>query len=336
MKENKIDFVILWVDGNDPKWQKEKKKYEVSKSSDTDTRTIRYRDWDNLRYWFRGVEKFAPWVNNIFFVTWGHLPSWLNTNHKKLKIINHKDYMPKEYLPTFNCNPLENNLHRIKGLQENFVYFNDDMFIINKVEPTDFFRNNLPCDSATLNATISHRENANYIEAVDMGIVNDHFNKKEVLTTHFHQWFNLKYGSGLVRTLCLLPWKEFPGILATHIPTSLKKSTYKELWDKEYEVLDETSKHKFRYALDVNQWLFRDWQLVTGQFYPRSISFGKSFALNDDETQNQKIYHYITSQKYKVICVNDMAFDDSNFLKAKDDLNQAFDKILSEKSDFEL
>ena len=27
-EQNKIDFVILWVDGNDKEWLKEKQKYE--------------------------------------------------------------------------------------------------------------------------------------------------------------------------------------------------------------------------------------------------------------------------------------------------------------------
>ncbi len=38
------------------------------------------------------------------------------------------------------------NLHRIQELSEHFVYFNDDMFLIDKVEKTDFFRNGKPCD----------------------------------------------------------------------------------------------------------------------------------------------------------------------------------------------
>ena len=61
----------------------------------SDDRDIRYRDWDNLQFWFRGVEKFAPWVNKIHFVTYGHLPKWLNVNNKKLNIVNHKDFMPE-------------------------------------------------------------------------------------------------------------------------------------------------------------------------------------------------------------------------------------------------
>ena len=47
--EEKIDFVITWVDGNDPKWLKEKKKYELDNESDeSDDRDIRFRDMGTL------------------------------------------------------------------------------------------------------------------------------------------------------------------------------------------------------------------------------------------------------------------------------------------------
>ena len=66
---NKIDFVIPWVDSKDEDWQRERLKYAPEDMSDD--RNIRYRDFENLQYWFRGVEKFAPWVNKIHFITWG-------------------------------------------------------------------------------------------------------------------------------------------------------------------------------------------------------------------------------------------------------------------------
>ena len=110
----KIDFVISWVDGNDKEWQKEREKYIVENNNDNSD--VRYRNWDNLKYWFRGVEKFAPFVNKIYFITYGHLPEWLNVNNPKLVIVNHKDYIPEKYLPTFNSHTIELNLHRIKGL----------------------------------------------------------------------------------------------------------------------------------------------------------------------------------------------------------------------------
>ena len=86
---NKIDFVITWVDGNDPEWQKERNKYLSDKIdlNSNQNADCRYRDIGTLRYWFRAVEKYAPWVNKIHFITWGHLPKWLNTEHEKLNIV---------------------------------------------------------------------------------------------------------------------------------------------------------------------------------------------------------------------------------------------------------
>lgn len=91
----KIDFVIPWVDGSDPAWREEFQRYSPTKG--TDAGENRYRDWNNLRYWFRGVEKFAPWVNTVWFVTWGHVPQWLDRNAPKLRIVRHEDYIPSKY-----------------------------------------------------------------------------------------------------------------------------------------------------------------------------------------------------------------------------------------------
>jgi len=116
-----IDFVMIWVDGNDPEWQKEKAKYDGSVVT-TANSEVRYRDWDNLQYWFRAVEKYAPWVNKIHFVTWGHIPKWLDTTNPKLNIVKHSDFIPEEYLPTFSSHTIELNLHRIEGLAEIFQF----------------------------------------------------------------------------------------------------------------------------------------------------------------------------------------------------------------------
>ena len=63
-----------------------------------------------LKYWFRAVEAYAPWVGQVHFITWGHLPEWLNTQCPKLHIVNHEDYIPEKYLPTFSANPIELNI----------------------------------------------------------------------------------------------------------------------------------------------------------------------------------------------------------------------------------
>ena len=63
---NKIDIVIPWVDPSDVKWQKKFAKYKYD-SSKIDLRNSRYRDWENVKYIFRGIEKYMPWVNKVFF-----------------------------------------------------------------------------------------------------------------------------------------------------------------------------------------------------------------------------------------------------------------------------
>ena len=96
-----IDFVITWVDGQDEAWRREKARY-VSDSKKVDAGEERYRDWELLKFWFRGVEKFAPWVRKVHFITWGHLPKWLDTNHPRLHIVRHEDYIPQEFLPVLD------------------------------------------------------------------------------------------------------------------------------------------------------------------------------------------------------------------------------------------
>ena len=65
---NEIDFVILWVDGNDPAWREEF--VRTRQAENDDASEIRYRDWRNLHYWFRSAERFAPWVRKVHFITW--------------------------------------------------------------------------------------------------------------------------------------------------------------------------------------------------------------------------------------------------------------------------
>ena len=115
-KNYPIDFVMLWVDDSDPEWREERNRNAPRNGFLIDDSEARYRDWNTLKYWFRGVEKFAPWVHNIFFVTCGHLPSWLNTEAKNLFHIKHRDYIPPEFLPTFSSHPIELCLNRIHEL----------------------------------------------------------------------------------------------------------------------------------------------------------------------------------------------------------------------------
>lgn len=326
-----IDFVIAWVDGNDPAWRAQKAEYSGI-TKDGDQREIRFRDWDTLRYWFRGVETFAPWVNKIHFVTWGHLPEWLNTEHPKVNIVNHTDYIPEKYCPTFNSHTIELNLHRIPGLAEHFVYFNDDMFLTAPVRPEDFFRNGIPCDTFALNAIFFGKDSVGPINGNNISIINEHFEKNEVFRKHWNKWFTPANGlKNIVRTTLLLAWPWFPGFLYSHTSTNLLKSTLEEVWEKEEEILDMTCSDRFRQQTNVNQWLFKYWQLAEGNFVPVSANDKRCFHV---KTTIDDACRSVEQGRYKILCINDTGKTDDFETKAFE-IRESFEKLLPQKSLFE-
>ena len=330
-----IDFLITWVDGHDPIWMKERNHYAALAHNEIDVDEIRYRNWENLRYWFRGVEKFAPWVNKIFFVTCGHLPEWLNTGHPKLEIVNHSDFIPAEYLPTFNSNVIELYFHRIKGLSEQFVYFNDDMFLIDSVLPSRFFRRGLPCDKGGF--TI-HPRNGMFGTAVYLAIqlINAHFNKKETVLKALPKWFTLRYPRQSLRSLLYASIKrnEFLGFFDPHLPQGYLKDTYEEVWANCSEDLIRTSKSHFRQYGDVTSWLLRYWQLASNTFFPYNTSNDGQFYFLD-KRNIAEIIDCIRHQRKKIVCLNDMA-ETTVFDYLKNEILTALESILPDKCTFEL
>lgn len=329
MIETKIDFVMIWVDGNDPAWRKEFDKYSFSEKGDK--REIRFRDWNNLRYWFRGVERFAPWVNKIHFVTCGHYPEWLNLDARKLNFVRHDEFIPSKYLPTFNANTIELNIHRIKGLSENFVFFNDDIFLINKTDPTRFFQKGKPCDMAVNNAIAGG--GIGHLILNDIETINKNFDKYKVLRGSFCKWFNLKYQIYLLRTILLLPWPRFTGFIDPHLTNSYCKSTFKDVWEKEFELLDKTCMSRFRESDNLNQYVMRYWQLMKGNFYPCNVMKKSEYIGITDETIKH-IKDVIEKQENNIIDLNDDGVSD--FEHAQQTINESFQKILPDKSQFEI
>ena len=124
-------------------------------------------------------------------------------------------FIPQKYLPTFSSFPIEVNLHRIKGLAERFVYFNDDMFLLKPVKRELFFagKDCLPTDFA-ITSTISTTTKEDMIPFVKLNnvtILNSHFDKKEQMKKHFSKWVNLAYGWNALRNLIFYGQHRFKG-----------------------------------------------------------------------------------------------------------------------------
>lgn len=329
-----IDFVIPWVDGNDPAWQEERRKYKPDTGAAAGA--ARYRDMGILKYWFRAVEAYAPWGNRIHFITWGHLPEWMNTDHPKLHIVNHKDYIPAEYLPTFNSNPIELNMHRIEGLSEYFVYFNDDMLLNAPVEPDFFFHKGLPCDFAYINniQNSDPTEIFDHIRLNSTWTINNHHSYIKSFFKHPTKYLSWKYPMKflLKNILKLENCNSFQGFEDHHLPSVFLKSTLEESWQESSEILHYTCGNKFRTPLDVNQYIFRYKQLAEGKFHPVSRSSrGKYIAFMEN---SDSIAETIMNPKYKMVCVNDVP-DVQNFEEAAKALHLIYEQKLPEKSEYE-
>lgn len=328
-----IDFVVTWVNMDDPEWKAAFEKYSERKDNEKNGVSVaRFRDYGFLKYWFRGVEKFTPWVRKIHFISSGNPPEWLDLENPKLNIVRHEDYIPSEFLPTFNSVVIERYIHKIPGLADHFVYFNDDFYILRPLSQDRFFLNGLPRDIAAFQYNPSWSQFYKRIKN-NIRIINQHFDKKKVLEKFHDKWFNKCYGSKAVMNYLLRPYSKFITLRIPHNAQPYLKRTFEEVWEAAAKELSETSVNKFRKVTDYTPELFRTWQICKGDFIPYNTYLDtKMFPLMVKPKQAIKA---IRNQSFALVCLNDNVHI-RNYEDVMKNLCMAFESILPEKSSFEL
>ena len=179
-----VDIVYTWVDGADPAWLH--RRSVVERAADPDELTVdallraHYQAQGELLYSLRSVEMYANWVRHIWIVTDAQVPSWLNTDHPRITVVDHRDiFSDTSALPVFNSHAIESQIHHIDGLSEHFLYLNDDVFFARPVPPSFFFHGNgiakfFPSvaplgdprqDSRDLAALVAAKNNRSLVEA---------------------------------------------------------------------------------------------------------------------------------------------------------------------------
>lgn len=147
---NSIDAVISWVDGYDPAYQQKLRSFCQEKGLDQNiaVEPTRIQQVNEIHYCLLGLRRFAPWIRNIYIITNQQTPPAVTTLQgtpfgDKIKIIDQNDLLSEANAtaPVFNSISIEWLIWRIKGLSNQFIYLNDDFFIIKPVTPADFFRN---------------------------------------------------------------------------------------------------------------------------------------------------------------------------------------------------
>lgn len=136
----KIDVVVPYVDFTDDEWQKRAEENSINIDK------VRFRgQGDFFKYFFRGIDKNISWINNVYLLVQSEsqVPKWIN--RKQVKVVLHEEFIPKEFLPTYNSCTIEMFLHNIKNLEEHFLYFNDDMYVTKEISTTSFFVDNKVC-----------------------------------------------------------------------------------------------------------------------------------------------------------------------------------------------
>lgn len=325
--------MITWVDMNDPDWKAEFSKYSGCKDNTKNgVSKARFRDNSFLKYWFRGVAKFAPWVRRIYFVTNCKTPDWLDLNNPKLRIVHHQEIIPSEYLPTFNSVVIERYMHRIPDLSEHFVYLNDDFYIINHITEERFFRNGLPCDIAVQDYNPSWSQWYVRIKN-NIRLINRHFCKKEVMARDHGKWFHKSYGWKARWNYLLWFYGKFITLRTPHNAQPYLKSTFDQVWAACGEELTATSSNRFRALNDLTPELFRTWQICKGNFEP--LNTYKDTRMFPLMVRSKQAIRAIRDQKYNLICLNDNVHI-RNYDQVMDNIRRSFDHILPEKSNFEL
>ena len=149
-----IDIVVTYVYERDKTWAQEFKYWKDKEIREGKTNKKnrqafgeeRTREWDMFKYWFRGIEQNCPWINKVFLIVQNknHLPKWLNKDNPKLRIVYHNEFIPSEYLPTFNSTTIQMYLSNINDLSENYIICDDDCLFLNPIPKETFFKNNKP------------------------------------------------------------------------------------------------------------------------------------------------------------------------------------------------
>ena len=336
----KIDFVVTWLDSSDPVWQEDYRKYK-NQGLEGDTDKSRFRDWDLFQFWFRAIENNAPWVNKIFLVTNGKFPDWINEDHPKLVLVKHSDYIPKEFLPTFNSCTIELHMHKIPGLSEHFVYFNDDCYLNNPVTPDYYFKEGLPCDSnaeTVFNVPVydkAYKFGIYPSMLTDIGVINGHFNRWKTVRQSMKRWFGPHLGlGGILLSYYLRKQGRFVGFQWRHYEHVFLKSTFYEAWEKESDMLNKSCT-RFREDIILNPYFFRYWQFASNKFYPVKLNSGINIRVHKGTIR--KIISTLHNEKIKSLCLNDTPYCKAeDFEEIKSILHSEFSKKFPNKSSFEM
>lgn len=298
-----IDFVFPWVNPHDPEWQKS---YKFFSGNDTHfEENPRFRENPMLRYVFRSVADFAPWIDRVVLIvsSKSQLLSWMNTD--TIKVIEHKDFIPERFLPVFNSTAIEMFLARLPGLSENFIYSNDDCYFLKPTTKNDFFEKDMT---------------PKFFYSI-----------KDEVISEFQ--ISIKRAYDTVRSVNDTFVDKRQYIRPSHHMRSLNRKTLTDVYRIFHNDMN-ASVTRFRdNKKNINQYIYWDYAVLTGRCSKFEKNNGAYISIKDQLTCTQLNMLYKNPGRRTSICINDNELTNSD---CYDSLVELMDTIFPKKSRFEV
>lgn len=308
------DIVCTYVDDTNKEWQdefnywknKEIKEGISQKSNRQAFGKERTRTWDAFKYWFRGIENNCKWVNKVFLIVQNknHIPEWLNTDHPKLRIVYHDEYIPKELLPTFNAMTISTYTANIKDLSNHYILSDDDYYFLNPIEESRFFKCAMPVHPDN-RVEYKYYEETNESDNVFYKILNTTLKFEERFMTK-----KVKYGY-------------------YHLPEARVKSFEKGIIDKyANELMEHNLPSKFRSENNLCPYMYSDLLKICNKAIGGNPYRNSAYCDLKSDVDFNKYW------SKDMVCFNDTERVD-DYEKTKERFIEFLDKKFPNKSSFE-
>ncbi|MFJ4321994.1 stealth conserved region 3 domain-containing protein [Streptomyces tricolor] len=279
-----VDAVYTWVDGDDPVMAVKRRAHQALSDNviaPRETGASRYTSHDELKYALRSLEMYAGFVRHVYLVTDSQTPAWLDPDAEGLTIVDHRDILPADALPVFNSHAIESRLHRIPGLSEHYLYFNDDVFINRPVRAEHFFHGNgiarIPLSPLKLGVGAPH--------PLEPAPNSAGKNAREVIRRFHGRYVTHK---------------------SLHTPHPQLLSVMREMESLGIEELERTSYSRFRSTSDVApaSTLHHHWAIATGRAVPADYSF--RYVQLGTPDMRRRLARLAAGEDVDFFCLNDV------------------------------
>lgn len=311
LKCPKINLVYTWVNGSDPVHIAARNK-RAGNTKWASPGNNRFRDLGGLLYSLRSAELYAPWIDQIFIVTAGQVPSFLNLDHPKINLVYHEEIFDnQEDLPTFNSNAIEGNFHNLPDeVGPCFIYLNDDMFFANHVKPSDFYSEK----SGQILFTSSWTAPPS----------------KDKLSNLWHR--SVGHSNSVLDGI----WGEDTRHYASHGPYFFSLDVLKHMYNTIPLLFNETATHPFRHEHDAavpflyNQWADHYFTVTTAR-----STINQYMKISDDARKAKKDFSRIIDKRPKTVCLNDALNDEHPNPESVKHMEEFFHTLFPNPSKFE-